>query len=529
MADSCFKPSSTGLKNSDMKKVYILLIIMSFLMSSFSQNLGIGTNNPQNKLHVAGGLRLDTLVGVNGSGLLKHDASGAVFGIKFTGNISDVLRGDGTFGAGGGTPANVWMLNGNAGTNPATDFFGTTDAQPLLFRVNNFHAGIIHPVNSNTAFGYKTLVSNTGFSNTAIGSNVLYSNTTGYENVASGSFALYSNTIGAGNTATGVSTLQLNTTGSTNTAMGVAALYANTTGSNNTANGGIALFSNTTGSNNTANGFQALRSNTTGSYNTAYGAASLYSNTTGGGNTAYGNTALYNNNTGYYNTALGYEALYFTFSSQNNTAIGYAAGRFYNNGWNNVFVGASADVNGHNYFNVVSIGQGAVCTAPSQVTIGNSSTNSYRAYAGWTNISDGRYKKNVKEDIPGLAFINKLRPVTYTLDATGLDNFLHRNQSPEKQTDSKAKEMINVALNEKEQIRFTGFIAQEVEKSAKESGFNFSGVDAPKNENDVYGLRYSEFVVPLVKAVQEQQAIIVKQQKQIDELNKKVDLIFKNK
>ena len=29
------------------------------------------------------------------------------------------------------------------------------------------------------------------------------------------------------------------------------------------------------------------------------------------------------------------------------------------------------------------------------------------------------------------------------------------------------------------------------------------GVDAPKNDKDYYGLRYGEFVVPLVKAVQE--------------------------
>ncbi len=30
-----------------------------------------------------------------------------------------------------------------------------------------------------------------------------------------------------------------------------------------------------------------------------------------------------------------------------------------------------------------------------------------------------------------------------------------------------------------------------------------SGVDAPKNKIDMYGLRYAEFVVPMVKAVQE--------------------------
>ncbi len=33
--------------------------------------------------------------------------------------------------------------------------------------------------------------------------------------------------------------------------------------------------------------------------------------------------------------------------------------------------------------------------------------------------------------------------------------------------------------------------------------YDFSGVDAAKNDKDLYGLRYAEFVVPLVKAVQE--------------------------
>jgi hypothetical protein len=62
--------------------------------------------------------------------------------------------------------------------------------------------------------------------------------------------------------------------------------------------------------------------------------------------------------------------------------------------------------------------------------------------------------------------------------------------------------------NEKSRIVYTGFLAQEVEAAAQSIGFDFSGVDAPKNDNDFYGLRYAEFVVPLVKAVQEQQEII---------------------
>jgi len=55
-------------------------------------------------------------------------------------------------------------------------------------------------------------------------------------------------------------------------------------------------------------------------------------------------------------------------------------------------------------------------------------------------------------------------------------------------------------------ITCSGFIAQVAEVAAKSIGFDFSEVDA--HENEYYGLRYAEFVVPLVKAVQEQQLMI---------------------
>ena len=58
------------------------------------------------------------------------------------------------------------------------------------------------------------------------------------------------------------------------------------------------------------------------------------------------------------------------------------------------------------------------------------------------------------------------------------------------------------ALRDKELIVYTGFIAQEVEDAAQSIGYDFSGVDKPQNDNDFYGLRYAEFTVPLVKAVQ---------------------------
>ena len=54
----------------------------------------------------------------------------------------------------------------------------------------------------------------------------------------------------------------------------------------------------------------------------------------------------------------------------------------------------------------------------------------------------------------------------------------------------------------------TGFLAQEVEQAAKAVGFNFDGVHVPANARDHYSIVYGQLVVPLVQAVQEQQAQI---------------------
>jgi len=130
--------------------------------------------------------------------------------------------------------------------------------------------------NTNTAVGYQSMYSNTsGYKNTSIGTYSLYSNTAGYFNVAVGVRALYSNTTGTDNIAIGNSTLRLNETGSFNIAIGRDALY------NNTSNNNIAI------------GFTALRSNTTGSNNTVIGYAAGY-NSTGNSNVFIGHKAGYN-------------------------------------------------------------------------------------------------------------------------------------------------------------------------------------------------------------------------------------------
>jgi hypothetical protein len=138
------------------------------------------------------------------------------------------------------------------------------------------------------------------------------------------------------------------------------------------------------------------------------------------------------------------------------------------------------------------------------VRIGNSFVNSIGGFANWSNISDGRVKKNIKQNVPGLTFINKLRPVTYNLDLDAADRILQPPVRKDKDGKTVVPSQFDIsARNAKLQIVYTGFVAQDVEKAAKELNYDFSGIDAAKSNKDLYGLRYSEFVVPLVRAVQE--------------------------
>lgn len=194
-----------------------------------------------------------------------------------------------------------WSLTGNGGTVPGTNFLGTTDAQPLMLKVNNQKSGYIdyNGTKANTALGYQTLLSNTtGAQNTAMGYQSLYTNATGFANTSAGLQSLYLNTSGYQNTATGLYALRNNTSGYNNTATGLGALLINGTGNSNTANGYSALSANTSGSNNTAAGSLALLSNTSGFSNVGIGANALSGNTTRGNLVAIGDSALYNNGKG---------------------------------------------------------------------------------------------------------------------------------------------------------------------------------------------------------------------------------------
>ncbi|MDQ8003466.1 MAG: tail fiber domain-containing protein [Pedobacter sp.] len=186
--------------------------------------------------------------------------------------------------------ANVWSKQGNAGTTD-TDFIGTTDNKPLLFKIDNEKAGQITNTSRNTFLGYHAGKDTNSGKNTGFGYLALGKNASGEENAAHGADALAANTAG-----------------SWNTALGTRSLGSNLTGHNNTANGRDALSANTSGHYNTGIGTASLSSNTTGNENTGIGPGALSSNTSGNGNTAVGMMA---------NVAFG--------NLSNATAIGYTA------------------------------------------------------------------------------------------------------------------------------------------------------------------------------------------------------------
>jgi trimeric autotransporter adhesin len=307
-----------------------------------------------------------------------------------------------------------------------------------------------------------------------------------------------------GNTAVGLNALYYNLSGSHNSVLGNGGLVANTTGSYNSAFGSGALASNTTGNENLAIGYQALTLNSTGNENHALGVRALLFNSTGNANVAVGTSALSFNSNGSSNVAVGWKSLLANSSGNYNTAIGFTSSNSSSSGSYNTALGSHTNLTANNYTNTTTLGYNAIVSADNQIRLGNNVVTSIGGYTDWTNVSDGRVKTNVTQNVPGLTFINKLQPVTYHLSLDAIDNIL---QVPppknEKGEFIYSLQKFKEARIAKEKIVYSGFIAQDVEKAAKELNYDFSGVDAAKNSTDLYGLRYSQFVVPLVKAVQE--------------------------
>jgi len=172
---------------------------------------------------------------------------------------------------------------------------------------NGIGALYYYEATGNTALGSKALALNTlGYYNTATGFQSIYSNTTGCRNTATGYKALFANEGGNGNTAVGYYSLTDNETGSFNTALGQNALADNQSGDYNTIVGSNAMGSSVNGNNNAVLGYAA---------GYGYMAFSGSNNTLVGykaGNTLYGSN----------NILIGYQAGDNLYHGMNNIIIG---------------------------------------------------------------------------------------------------------------------------------------------------------------------------------------------------------------
>ena len=312
------------------------------------------------------------------------------------------------------------------------------------------------PTDSAYMINNRKILHNRGLANLIIGNNAGLLSTFGQYNVFAGHDAGLNNTIGSQNTFIGAETGVSNLDGMMNSFIGRRAGYSNITGVENTFIGCYAGQSNTTGQHNTFMGVTTGNSTTTGQENAFIGAHAGYFNTTG----------------------------------SNNTYIGNFAGQYTSTGNNNLYLGFNADGISSNLSNAIAIGSGSIVTASNTAIIGNTSITSIGGQVGWSTFSDRKLKTNIQEEKLGLEFILKLNPMKYQYKATG-----------------------------QEGIFYSGLIAQDLESILQSMNTEFSGLVTPKNEHDFYSIRYAEFVIPLINAIQEQQI-------KIENLNKQNEILL---
>jgi hypothetical protein len=302
------------------------------------------------------------------------------------------------------------------------------------------------------------------------------------------------------NTISGTLAFWNNTTGDANTVTGYQSLYSNVGAYNNSAHGSWVLVANT-GANNSGYGASSMYLNTNGYDNAALGFRALFLNTQGIRNTAAGSEALYYTDNAAFSTGIGFRALYGNTSGNYNVGVGDNTGTNSSTGSKNTFIGSHADaVSAGYYTNSTALGSYALITGDDMVRVGDANVTTIGGTVNWTSLSDMRVKKNIQRNVPGLTFIKLLKPVTYNMDISSYYSILQPTNM--KDAPALTEEQLQ-SRKAKEAKTYTGLLAQDVETAAKSIGYEFSGVDIPKNKNDVYGIRYAEFVAPLITAAQE--------------------------
>ena len=205
--------------------------------------------------------------------------------------------------------------------------------------------------------------------------------------------------------------------------------------------------------------------------------------------------------------------------------MGNDAGLSHYKGWDNLLLGKNSASSANQTNNLTiqgssSIGANSLVDASNKVRIGSATVTKIEGQVAWSIASDARFKENVSQNVPGIDFINGLNPVTYNFDTRMFQEHIIQSFP-----DSVKTTFLEQEFDESSSITHTGFLAQEVEQVCNQLGYDFSGLNKPDSSNPAsyYTVSYSQFVVPLVKAVQEQQDLIEAQETEIEILQQKSD------
>ena len=227
--------------------------------------------------------------------------------------------------------------------------------------------------------------------------------------------------------------------------------------------------------------------------NAFFGNYSGQSNTTGGGNTFLGYNAGTRNTQGGNNTFVGLNSGSSLSTGSGNTFVGGAAGSLATSGANNTFLGQGANLafGANNLSYAAAIGSGAQVSTNNTIVIGRpvdtvQIPGNLVVSGTFSNPSDARLKQNIQSLHYGLSEVMRLRPVTWQW-----------------KTQPTGKPQL-------------GMIAQEVEPVMPELVIHDTNSSQPLTMN------YMGFLPVMVKAMQQQQEEIKRQQNQIEALKRLV-------
>jgi len=252
---------------------------------------------------------------------------------------------------------------------------------------------------------------------------------------------------------------------------------------------------------NVAIGYESLLSNTTGTFNVGLGYLALQTNTSGNNNLGIGGQSLQYSTTGSQNIALGFASLQNIISASNNSVVGVFAGRYFGDTSinvtkldNSVLIGYDARPQLDSQFNQIVIGSEATGLGSNTAIIGNSSlTDIYNGAdnANFSTVSDARDKKNIQPLQLGLNLIEKLNPVAF---------IWHKRD------------------NTRVGVKDIGFIAQEFDGALYALPHSDYADFVKITSDGNWKLNLSDIYPVIIKAIQEQQAIIESQATEIETL-----------